>query len=271
MIKLKNFTIWVRRLWVAASIPLELLDTYFPKVIERALPIELVLKAEVLDGLTFSDFKKWAKKLKDSGINLTVHLPFMDLSLAAFDPWVRKASLLRLFQGMKVASLFEPKVCVFHSGYHQDYHREHKEKWRQVFIEEALSAILNLAEELSLTLALENTFEPTPDFLRPVFEAYEGRLYWCFDPGHAKVFSKADELSWLDKLSSYLIEMHCHDNLGEFDDHLPLGEGVVKFQEIFQALKQQKKEVFFTVEARSEEAFLKSFSFIMKLWGLENY
>jgi len=257
-------------MWIAPSIPFELLDTYLPKIIDGGLPIELVIKGEVLDKLSFSDFKGLAKRLKDSEIELTVHLPFMDLSLAAFDPWIRKVSLLRLFQGMKIASLFEPKVCVFHSGYHQDYHREQKDKWSDIFIEDSLSAILNLADELNLTLALENTFEPTPNFMKPIFEAYKNRLYWCFDPGHAKVFSEADELTWFDILSPFLIEMHCHDNLGKFDDHLPLGEGVINFQEIFKAIRKQNKEVFLTVEARSEEAFLKSLSFIQSCLNLDN-
>jgi sugar phosphate isomerase/epimerase len=249
-------------MWIAPSVPFELLDAYLPKIIAGRLPIELVIKHEVLDKLSFSDFKGLANRLKDSGIELTVHLPFMDLSLAAFDPWIRKVSLLRLFQGMEIASLFEPKICVFHSGYHQDYHREQKDKWRDIFVEESLSRILNLADELNLTLALENTFEPIPDFMKPIFEAYKNRLYWCFDPGHAKVFSEADELTWFDILSPFLIEMHCHDNLGKFDDHLPLGEGVINFQEIFKAIRKQNKEVFLTVEARSEEAFLKSLAFI---------
>ncbi len=254
-------------MWIAPSIPLELLENYLPKIIERVMPIELVIKAEVLDKYSFSDFKGLAKRLKGLGIKLTVHLPFMDLSIAALDPWVRKVSLLRLFQGMKIASLFEPKVCVFHSGYHQDYHREQKESWRKIFIDDSLSTILNLADELSLTLALENTFEPTPDFMKPIFEAYQNRLYWCFDPGHAKVFSEADELSWFDELSPFLIEMHCHDNLGKFDDHLPLGQGVINFQKIFKAIKKQDKEVFLTIEARTEEAFLKSLLFIQDCLG----
>ncbi len=255
-------------MWIAPSVPFELLETYLPKILDGGLPVELVIKAESLDRHSFSDFKGMAEKLKDLGIKLTVHLPFMDLSLAALDPWIRKVSLLRLFQGMKIASLFEPKVCVFHSGYHQDYHREQKERWREIFIEDSLSAILNLADELSLTLALENTFEPTPDFMEPIFKAYKNRLYWCFDPGHAKVFSEADELSWFDVLSPFLIEMHCHDNLGKFDDHLALGEGVINFIEIFKALRNLNKEVFVTVEARSEEAFLKSLSFIHQCLNL---
>lgn len=251
---------------IRVSIPFELLrERYLPVVLERGLQIEVSLKAEVLDSCERKIFREISSRLRDRGLKPTVHLPFMDLSLAALDPWIRKVSLKRLWQGMEIASLFEPVLCVFHSGYHPDYHREPKEDWRKLFLEESLPEILKEAEELNLSLALENVFEPEPEFVRPLYEAFYGRLFWCFDPAHARVFSECDEMHWLNTLYPYLAEIHCHDNLGKWDDHLAVGTGIINFSGIFRFLKAKDLAPLLTIEARREEDALASIRYLEAL------
>lgn len=245
------------------SIPFELLrEKYLTKVLEERVGVEITLKAAALDNFPRGEFRNIANILREHEISCSVHLPFMDLSLAALDPWIRKVSLKRLFQGLEIASLFEPVIAVFHSGYHPDYHREPKEEWRKIFMEESLLAILKEAKDLKLTLALENVFEPEPTFLDPIFTFYRGELFWCFDPAHAKVFSEKDELDWLKVLGGYLQEIHCHDNLGKWDDHLPLGKGIIKFEEIFSMLKTMQIKPLLTIEAKKEEDALLSIQYL---------
>ncbi|MCS7199974.1 MAG: sugar phosphate isomerase/epimerase family protein [Caldimicrobium sp.] len=248
------------------SIPFELLKEHYLEVILRKrLSVEIILKAEILDREERTSFRRIADTLKNESITLSIHLPFMDLSLGALDFWVRKISLKRLFQGMEVASLFEPILCVFHSGYHPDYHREPQEEWRKIFTEEALPKILAFAEDLGIVLALENTFEPEPEFMLPIFQSYHERLGWCFDPGHARVFSERDELSWLTNLYPYLREIHCHDNKGKWDDHLPLGDGVIDFRRIFSFLKENNLFPILTIEAKREEDVFKSLKYLQQI------
>lgn len=249
------------------SIPFELLkEKYLSKVLEERVFVEISIKAEVLENFARSEFRKIAKILKDNSLTPTIHLPFMDLSLAALDPWIRKVSLKRLFQGMEIASLFEPIMVVFHSGYHPDYHREPREEWREIFIKESLPQILEVAKDFDLKLALENVFEPEPEFLLPIFTTYEGNLYWCFDPAHARVFSEKDELEWLKVLYPYLQEMHCHDNFGKWDDHIALGRGVIQFEKIFNLLFEKKLSPILTIEAKKEEDARLSFQFLQKFF-----
>lgn len=253
------------------SIPFELLmDQYLDVVIKSGIAVEISLKAEVLDRLERRAFREVAKILKKESITCTIHLPFMDLSLAGFDPWIREISLKRLFQAMEIASLFSPKLCVFHSGYHPDYHREERESWRRIFIEESLPRIFERARDLNLDLSLENTFEPDPEFLLPVFEAFSGSLSWCFDPAHARVFSEKDELTWLHSLYNYLKEIHCHDNRGKWDEHLALGKGVIQFREIFIFLSERNLSPIFTIEAKKEEDALSSLTYLKSLSGEVN-
>ncbi|MBO8143370.1 MAG: sugar phosphate isomerase/epimerase [Thermodesulfobacterium sp.] len=238
---------------VFVSIPWELLiNKYLPLVLENKINVEIALNAKALDNYSYLDFKNVAKKLKESGIKTTIHLPFMDLSLGALDPWIKEASLRRIFFAMERAIVFEPLNLVLHSGYHMDYHREVKEEWRENFIE-SMGKILKFAEDLNLTISLENVFEPEPEFLKPVFESFKNRLFWCFDPAHARVFSEKEETKWLNVLHHYLKEMHCHDNLGVHDDHLAIGKGKLKFKEIFEFLRKKKIKPILTSEAHNEE------------------
>ena len=238
---------------IFVSIPWELLiNKYLPLVLENKINVEIALNAKALDNYSYLNFKDIAKKLKDSGIKTTIHLPFMDLSLGAFDPWIKEASLRRIFFAIERAIVFEPLNLVLHSGYHMDYHREVKEEWRENFIE-SMDKILNLAEDFNLTISLENVFEPDPEFVKPIFETFENRLFWCFDPGHARVFSEKEEIKWLNTLYSYIKEIHCHDNLGKHDDHLAIGKGVIKFKEIFDFFKEKNLRPLLVSEAHNEE------------------
>ena len=252
---------------IRVTVPFEeLYNRYLSEVLEKKIPPEITLKAEALDNFERKFFREVSVALKKEGLIPTIHLPFMDLSLAALDPWIRKVSLKRLFKGLEIASLFEPELCVFHSGYHPDYHRDPKEEWRKIFLEESLPLILEKAKEFSLKLTLENVFEPEPEFVKPIFEAFEGELSWCFDPAHARVFSEKDEMAWLEVLYPYLLEIHCHDNLGKWDDHFAVGKGVIKFREIFQFLKERNLKPHLTIEARGKEDALHSFEFLKSLY-----
>jgi len=235
------------------SIPLDLLaEKYLPYVLENKVNVEVGLPWYVLENFSYLKLREIAKKLKDSGINTTIHLPFIDLSPGALDPWIKEVSLRRIVLALERGSLFFPKNAVLHSGYHPDYHREHQKKWKEEF-KDSLELILKAGEDYGVSISLENTFEPEPEFLEEFFETFKGRLGWCFDPAHARVFSKKDEISWLKKLHRFLKEVHCHDNHGEVDEHLAVGKGVIKFEEIFAFFKEKGLKPIITSEAHTEE------------------
>lgn len=251
---------------IRVTVPFEeLYNKYLSEVLERRIPPEITLKAEVLDEIERKTFREVSEILKKEDLIPTIHLPFMDLSLAALDSWIRKVSLKRLFKGLEIASLFKPELCIFHSGYHPDYHREPKEEWRKVFLEESLPLIVEKAREFGIKLALENVFEPEPEFLKPIYENFSKELTWCFDPAHARVFSEKDEMKWLEVLYPYLSEVHCHDNLGKWDDHLAVGKGVIKFKEIFHIIKERELNPHLTIEVKKKEDALSSLAFLKSL------
>ncbi len=250
---------------VFVSIPFNLLvERYLEKVVKNRINVEIAINAESLENYSYKRFKEVAQRFKNEELKITVHLPFMDLSLGALDPWIKEASLRRILFAMERVIVFEPMNMVLHSGYHADYHREKRFEWRESFIE-GLSKILEVCKDLKLTLSLENTFEPNPEFIKPVFENFQGELFWCFDPAHARVFSEKEELEWLKVLYPYLKEMHCHDNKGKYDDHLAIGKGIIKFNEIFEFLREKGIEPLLTSEAHNEEDTYINWNFLRNI------
>jgi sugar phosphate isomerase/epimerase len=56
--------------------------------------------------------------------------------------------------------------------------------------------------------------------------------------------------------------MHLHDNFGEFDNHLPLGDGNINFPRIFRALKKINYTGRIILEMTKTEDILKSRKFL---------
>ncbi|TBH17286.1 sugar phosphate isomerase/epimerase family protein [Thermus thermamylovorans] len=154
----------------------------------------------------------------------SAHLPFWNLDLLSPDPEVRALSLRRLLLGLDRAAELGADRAVFHSGIpHGRTPEEAKERGER--LSEALAPVVRRAEVLGVRLLLENTHEPGPEALRPVLAAYPGRVGFCFDAAHARVFSQVPEPeAWLALAPEHL---HLNDSDGVCDRHWNLGQGVL--------------------------------------------
>lgn len=250
---------------VHLALPFPMFERYLPKVLAEGLNLEVGLDHEALDLYRARDFRQAACLLKRTGIACTVHAPFCDLSPAAFDGLVSKASLKRLRQALRVARYFEPAVVVFHSGYHPGYHRERAAEWLDR-ARAAFAVLVEEAEKYSLRLALENVFEREPSLLTGIVEEIDSPvLGYCFDAGHALAFAKSSWEPWLRAFQSRLFELHLHDNHGDWDDHLPPGTGKIPFPAIFEFVKNRGLSPALTFEAHREEDVWPGLAYLAKV------
>ena len=252
---------------VHISLPFVMFDQFLPEALKLGLSLEVGLDHQALDLYQAHDFRQAARILKREKINLSVHAPFCDLSPGAFDGLVRKASLKRLEEALRIARYFEPRVVVFHSGYHPGYHRERQEKWLEL-AREGLETLIPLAEKWNLKLALENVFEPGPELLTRIVEEISSPLLgYCFDAGHAYAFAKSSWKPWLTSFEKRLFEIHVHDNDGTWDDHLPPGKGRIPFREIFSFLAEKGLKPVVTFEAHRAEDVLPGLLYLEGLFS----
>ena len=72
---------------------------------------------------------------------------------------------------------------------------------------------------------------------------------------------------YLDAFADRLAHIHIHDNHGEQDEHLPLGDGKIDFKKVVKLLKgigYEKTITFEVFTSRSDAA--RSMRFLKRLW-----
>lgn len=236
-------------------VPYHRISEFLPFIKKNRINLEVYFSAHTLDTLSYSEIESLRSEL-DYNPSLTFHAPFMDLSPGAVDDKIREITLKRFSDVFDIAALLKPKVIVFHSGY---------EKWKyalkvDLWLEKSIltwKELVKRAEVLETKIAIENVFEDNPENLRLLMEAIASERFGvCFDTGHFNVFSKVTLKEWLRQIKQYLIELHLHDNAGQADDHLTIGEGKFDFQALFAEL--QNNRLVYTIESHSKEGALKS-------------
>lgn len=229
---------------------------------------EIYFSGEDLDACDEIEAQQLAETLHQQGLVCTIHGPFMDLSPGGVDRRIRKVTLERLSRTVELSTLFKPKAIVFHPGY---------EKWKYdgnvgLWLESSLSTWKPLVQEAkhrNLTLAIENVFEETPDSLRKLLQEIDSPNFrFCFDTGHHHVFSKTPLSDWIETLGKHLIEVHLHDNHGEMDDHLPIGEGGFDFKELFSLFSRFGVNPIYTIEPHEEGHLWRSLEAVKKYVNL---
>ena len=241
---------------IHVNVPYSMLLSRIDFAIKNQVHPEIYFSAEDLDACRKKDAQHLSRTLQENQMETTLHGPFMDLSPGGVDRKVKEVTRDRLLKTIKLAHFFKPKMIVFHPGY---------ERWKfdgnvKLWLDSSLKTwrpLVKEAEEMGLTLAIENVFEETPEPIKNLLEEIDSPHFrFCFDTGHHNVFSKTPLSVWMVALGRYLSEVHLHDNHKEMDEHLPVGEGGFDFNQFFALLSQYKLNPLYTIEPH-EEAHLR--------------
>ena len=212
------------------SVPFTMLrDSYLERFTREGLNPEIGVDGGVLDTCGPSDFEAVASRLRDRGLSITLHGPFVDLSPGSSDERVKALTVARLEQVMGLIPAVRPKVVVCHAGYDHDRYWYHRQLWLRR-ASDTWAWFAGRLRDHGVRLVLENVYERTPDELVILCERLEPYdVGWCFDTGHHRVFGRESTDVWLNRLGRYLRHLHLHDNAGDRDDHLALGRGSIDF------------------------------------------
>ncbi|MBR3383218.1 MAG: sugar phosphate isomerase/epimerase [Clostridia bacterium] len=204
-----------------------------------------------------------AKQAADGIGSLWFHAPFAEISPCAIDPRVRELTALRYRQSAEAAAELGIRRLVIHGGYipyvyfPESFVAESVRFWKE-FLRDAPGDIV---------IALENVMEPSPDMLVEIVrETGDERLGLCLDVGHANCgYSEKPPLDWIAPMSPYLRHVHLHNNHGEKDEHLPLGNGSIPMEAVMERIRALCPGADFTIEnmdSRDSVAWLKEKGFI---------
>ena len=221
--------------------------------LSHALQPEIGLEGECLWTIEKSSFADMARKFTEKGLACTMHAPFFDLTPGALDQKIREVSREKLRRAFALIEVFKPKSIVCHLGYEDNKHSYKMDDWLRISVE-TWSELLEIASKSNTRVMFENTYEKLPDVHLQLFEQLPGSNFgFCMDVGHLMAYAGSTWQIWLEKLQPWLGQIHLHDNNGERDDHIAIGQGQFDFAELFNHLKQKNLSPIITLEPHSEK------------------
>ena len=115
-------------------------------------------------------------------------------------------------------------------------------------------------------IVMENVFDRIPEPMVEVVERVDRPDFrLCLDIGHAHCYSDISVLDWAKSFGSYVSHVHVHDNMGDRDSHIALGEGTIPYEEVLGLLKQNNPQMDCTIECSSLEKVKKSYACLKRL------
>ena len=252
-----------------AHLPWLRCDEFLAHILELGLAPEIAFKGPDLDDLPAERLAAVARQLAASDRRPTVHAPFFDLSPGAMEPLVREVTLQRLTQSLQAAHQLGAHLMVVHPGYDRWRYPKLAAAWTALAAD-TLAPLVTMAASCDCRLALENIYEATPDTLLALVECLDSPWFGhCFDIGHWRLFGDVPQEQWLAKIAPRLLHLHLHDNLGQSDDHLPVGEGIIDYAPLLRTLAAMPTAPSCTLEAHNPMELQRSLANLAHLCAKE--
>ena len=231
--------------------PAHLLPARLPFLLNRKLQPEVACQEVLLEKLDFEQLGDCATQLREQGLSTTLHAPFSGFNPGSRKKRTHETSLKLADQSLSLAEKLHAKRIVFHPGLAYGNDRKKLDLW----LENNLSfwpEFLARAAEINCTICIENIYETAPDIFIDLLTAINSpQMGHVLDIGHWNIFGTGKLLEWLNATAPYLKHLHLHDNYGERDEHLPIGQGNVPFSTLFEWLKTTQVHPTITLENHS--------------------
>ncbi|TYB30491.1 MAG: sugar phosphate isomerase/epimerase [Candidatus Mcinerneyibacterium aminivorans] len=250
-------------------VPLPKKENFKKKVLEYAISNKLGLEMQAfVDPNDFSTKKKELNRVEEYKKTLdkfpnfySIHGPIFDIKPHAVDREILKIVKKRVETTLSVAKKINCRRVIFHTGYNPLISAERQMEYILDAQVKFWTDILSKYEEI--TICLENMWDFTPVFLKLLVENVNSkRLGICLDIGHLNVYNKTRIDIWFEELKEKINHLHLHDNNGMTDEHLAIGNGNVKWQNIFDNIESLKTNPEAVIEVDSEDKFYASMKYL---------
>jgi sugar phosphate isomerase/epimerase len=189
-------------------------------------------------------------------LEYSVHAPLSDVNIGAINPRMRTAALGEVLEALDIAHRMNIDLMTVHPGFMSPLAVLDRDTAVQA-TKESLKAIDARGKDLGVRIALENMPEmpvsmaKVPEELLEFMEGTE--LGVCFDIGHANTVGNIPDFL---SIKERFINMHVHDNVGDRDRHMVIGEGNIDFRKWLGAFRPYRGR--YVIEARELERSLVS-------------
>jgi sugar phosphate isomerase/epimerase len=180
------------------------------------------------------------KRLRQSGLNLSVHGPIGDLNITSSNPGIREESIRQVIQGIDEAAAMEAKVITIHPGFLTGRQDMPEDIWDM-----QISAFIRFAsrgKELGLTIAMETMEKRAkevviePKIANRITDAVNmDNFGLTFDISHAHTVM--DVVEFIRALRR-IKHIHISDTKNG-KVHVLMGQGEIAFEPVLQTLREK--------------------------------
>ena len=188
-----------------------------------------------------------------AGLSCSVHAPICDLNVAAFSDRLMEASVAETCAVIASSAEIGAKTVTVHPGLASMSVNGTAERATER-ARRSMRVFDMMQREYGVPIAIEN-MPNVPIFLGITAEtlAYivDGTdLRICFDIGHANTSGQIDAM--IETFGDRIANIHIHDNNGQRDEHLTIGDGIIDFPEVLAHLSWYRGN--YIIEAKSLES-----------------
>jgi sugar phosphate isomerase/epimerase len=234
------------------------------------LGIELMAFAypDTLDGDWRGVVERYKTLLQPVRGMITMHGPFMDMASGSPDAQINEVCKGRFRHALRIAHDLGAQIVVLHANFIAAIHtEEYRSGWQKRNVA-FWGDIADYAQQLNVTVAVENMWEFDPDIIGDVLKTVDHpNLRACLDVGHAHLYSKVPFTEWLDSLAPYLVHMHMNNNDGVTDFHRGLGRGVLDYPMLLSKIRTLPNPPSITLEMDAVEDMEASLPFFRLAQG----
>ena len=175
---------------------------------------------------------------RDKGFAISLHAPVADVNLMSPHPAVRALAEEELRRCLELAADIGAGSVTFHLGYRPLMGAPFAPPWGEA--QEAIGRLGAAGQDLGITLCLEND-PKSPHTLLWNLELF-GKLLselgipGTLDLGHAWTAHREKAFELIPSLLPLVHTVHLHDNRGDHDEHLGLGEGTLDLGRVWPLL-----------------------------------
>ncbi len=202
--------------------------------------------------------------LESYNLKYTIHAPFMDVNIASVQEKSRLNSIEQIKESIDLANEIDCEAIVVHPGLTSFLPNKY---FPDKVIEAANGSIKELGE-YSEDAGVLTTIENMPNFPSMVYQNMEELnellvsldMSMTLDIGHANHVGYSPEAMIFDSIK----HVHAHDNFGDDDAHLALGEGSIELNTIINTLEKNNYKGIYIIEVNDFDSIKKSYEYMKK-------
>lgn len=200
--------------------------------------------------------------LESYNLKYSIHAPFMDVNIASLQEQSRINSVDQIKKSIDLANEIDAEAVVVHPGLATFLAKKY-------FLDDVYKTANKSIKEIgeySKDLGILTTIENMPNFESMIYQNIEDLhetvtsldMSMTLDIGHGNHVGYSADGMIFDSIK----HIHIHDNLGDDDTHLPLGEGNIDLKRIVNTLEDKNYDGIYIIEVNDYDSIKKSYKYM---------